>query len=52
MTEIIEREPAEPAEFENLPNIEVEQNLLQAAAQKLMDEFGFTEEQANLIVRR
>ena len=52
MTKILTRGPAEPVEFENLPNIEDEQNLLQAAAQKLMDEFGFTEEQANLIVRR
>lgn len=52
MTKILTRGTAEPAEFESLPNIEDEQNLLQAAAQKLMDEFGFTEEQANLIVRR
>lgn len=52
MTEILKREPAEPAEFDNLPNQEAEQTLLLDAAQKLVVEFGFTEEQANLIVRR
>lgn len=52
MTEILEREPAEPSEFANLPDFENEQSLLAEAAQKLIDEFGFTEEQANIIVRR
>ena len=52
MTKILTRGPAEPAEFENLPDHDAEQELLRDAAQKLMDEFGFTEEQANLIARR
>lgn len=48
---VLLRGPADPIDEINMPDPEADKLLQEQAAQKLIDDFGFTQEQANVIAR-